>query len=184
MVILRLLAFSVLGGALAAGALFALQLYVLHVARVDLTTVGLTTLLVDVMDLPAYAALGAVLGALLAPFPGRGRAPLWRLLGWTLAGATAGLAAPTAARLLDLGHVPTVAELAGSLVLDPKHVIAGAVVGLGLSWVEIGREVVERARLRRRFGPTAGDDLHDPDAVIKDYWRERAESYLARRERD
>jgi hypothetical protein len=184
MVILRLLAFSVLGGALAAGALFALQLYVLRVARVDLTAVSLATLLVDVMDLPAYAVFGAVLGALLAPFPGRGRPPLWRLLAWTLAGATAGLAAPTAARLLDLGHIPTVAELAARVALDLKYVIAGAVVGLGLSWIETAREAVERARLRRRFGPTAGDDLHDPDAVIKDYWRERAESYLARRERD
>jgi hypothetical protein len=181
MVVVRLALFAVLGALFAAGALYGFQLYVWKLGNVDLSGVGLTELMTRWMRLPEFAAFGAVVGLLLAPFPGRGLHPFWRLIGWTVAGSVLGLAVPTLRALVALGHLPTTAEAVARLTFDPKYLIAGAAVGLALSWVETGRELLEHTRLRRRLAHVGTNPLNDPDAAIKEYWRERAESYLAHR---
>ncbi|MCU0934678.1 MAG: hypothetical protein MUF66_01095 [Gammaproteobacteria bacterium] len=182
MIALRLAAYALLAAAVAAAALYGFQLYILQAARADLSGVSLRTLLVEVMDLPLYAAFGALLGAVLAPFPGRGRGLAVRLLVWTAVGLAAGLAAPLVRFALGLDHVPTAAEAARGLIVDPKFLVAGGAVGLVLAWVERALEWVQTARLRRRLERAGGGPLNDVDAALKTYWRERADAYLAGRE--
>jgi hypothetical protein len=183
MIFVRILAYAALGAVVAAAVLIGLQYYILTTAHADLSEVGLRTLLVDVMDAPRYAGLGAVLGAVLAPFPWRGRNPVARLLAWTTAGLLAGLVAPTVQTALELDHLPTFAEALARLALDAKALIAGTATGLVLSWVETAVEAIARARLRRRIARGESGELNDVDAALKAFWRERAEVYLASRER-
>ncbi len=183
MIAIRIAAYALLAAAVAAAALYGFQLYILHAAHADLSGVGLRTLLVEVMDLPLYALFGAVVGALLAPFPARGRGLVLRLLAWTAVGLVAGLAAPLVRFALSLDHVPTAVEAARGLRLDPKFLVAGTAVGLVLAWVEGGLEWLQTARLRRRLEHGGSGPVNDVDAALKAYWRERADTYLAGRER-
>ena len=182
MIAIRIAAYALLGAAVATAALYGFQLYILRAAHADLSGVGLTTLLVEVMDLPLYAIFGAVVGALLAPFPARGWGLVVRLLTWTAAGLLAGLAAPFVRFALGLDHIPTAAEVTRGLLLDPKFLVAGGAVGLVLAWVEGGLEWLQTARLRRRLERGGGGPVNDVDAALKAYWKERADAYLASRD--
>ena len=181
MIAIRIVVYAIVGAVLAAAVLYGFQLYILHAAHASLAGVGLRTLLIDVMDLPTYAAFGGVLGALLAPFPGRDRSPVVRLLAWTGVGILAGLAGSFVRLIRDLGHIPTMSEVTTQFTVDPKFLIAGTAVGLLLSWVETGVQWVQHARLRRRLARSSGGSLNDVDAALKAYWRQRADAYLAER---
>lgn len=182
MTVLRIVAYAILGGLVTAAVLAGLQLYIFNLAHADIAAIPLPTLLVEQMELPRYALMGTVLGLLVAPFPGRTRHPVVRLLGWTSAGVLVGLASPLVRHLLGLHHLPTVDEVAGHFAVDPRALVGGAAAGFVLSWVETIAEAFQRWRVRRRAAPTRAGGLNDVDATLKAYWRDRADAYLAHRE--
>jgi hypothetical protein len=181
----RIVAYAMLGAILATIVLVGVNLYIFRAAGIDLSGTRLDTLLLEVMGLPVYLPLGVVTGALLAPFPARDAHPVARLLIWTGFGALFGLVTPVFRLIFDLGGIPTVSELTTRLSVDPKAIIVGATVGLVLSWIEMGAQACCKARDRRRqaAAAAAAGQGSDVDATLKSFWRERAEAYLANRER-
>lgn len=182
MMVLRIVAYAALGAAIAAAVLAGFQLYIFQLSGVDPARVPLATLLVEVMQLPRYGLLGAILGAVVAPFPARERHPAVRLLSWTTLGVLVGLAVPFARTLLALQHVPTFSDAVSHFALDPRALIGGAAAGFLLSWVETLAETVQHWRRARQRGRAEPRWANDVDATLKAYWRDRAETYLAHRE--
>jgi hypothetical protein len=179
--VLLLVLLSALLGAVAAGlAVFGYQLHVLSADGADPFALGAGALLVDVMSLPGHAGLGALTGALLAPLPGSTSGPVWGFVWRCAAGILIGLGASFVAASVAAGHLLSVPELVRSFVPDARHLLAGAAAGLMLALAHLVQVHVRRRR--RRLREREMGEIHDVDAELKEFWRDRADAYLAQRD--
>lgn len=179
MVIMRILLLALAGACGAALAAFVAQLLLLRGAGADPLGLDPASLVLEVMELHRHALLGAVVGALLAPFPARPDGRLAAVLRWFAAGALVVLVWPLAVRLGLGGGLPTVTELAagyrfptGLIPAALGAAMACAPLDLLLSWKQHRRRLA--AYRRNEMG---GDNR--VDETLKEFWQDRAERYLA-----
>lgn len=182
MILARILLFALtgaLGGATVAGLYQALGLVA---AGADLGAVRLAPLLLEVMRLTDHALFGAGVGALFAPFaPPIDKAVVGALrwFGFALGGV---LALPLVHLTVAAGRLPGFSDLLRDYHLGGAQLAAALGMALLCATTEL---VYTRARARRYLrqrGIHAGDN--DVDETLKAFWRERAENYLAGRNRD
>lgn len=112
MVVMRVLLLAIAGACGAALTAFVGQLLLLRSAGAEPLGLDPASLVLEVMELHRHALLGAVVGALLGPFPARQDRHLMAVLRWLVAGALVVLAWPLAMLLSHGGGLPTVTELA------------------------------------------------------------------------
>ncbi len=177
----RLAIYALSGAAVGALIMFGYHYYVLAAAGADPFSISAYGLLVEVMELPGYAVFGAVVGAVVAPFPGRGSPALWRIAGWTGAGALAAALVSYVRLVKSMGSVPSFSETLAGYAMDHKYLWTGLGTGAALALFESAYQAWVWRNRWRTAGANAAEP-NDVDAVLKDFWRERADSYLQSRQ--
>ena len=183
MVALRIGLFAVVAAAGAAAAGFLVQFLMLRGSGADPLALAPRSLLVEVMQLHRHALLGALVGVVLAPFPPRIDQRMWAALRWVVAGVVVTLVWPLGGVFQAAGALPTVGELMAGYRFRPGMVPAGLGAGLTCALVELvllwGRTRRQVAARRYHMG---GENR--VDETLREFWQERADTYLAGKSRD
>ena len=173
---MRLLWFPLLGALVAVLVMAGVQLMLLGGAGGAGEALPWPVLL-EAMDLLRYAVLGALVGAVFAPWGSRVDRPVTGALRWLLAAPLVAGLAPLVDLAARLGHVPALAELAAGYAVRTGDGIAAFAAALACAGGELAGVVAARRRLRREARIHVAADSR-ADAVLAEDREARARRYL------
>ncbi len=177
---IRLLVFSAMGASVSGVLMFCYLSYILISNNTDPFSLKLTTLLFEIMGIQYHLLFGAIIGALVAPFPPKIDNLRSCVLVWTLIGFSVGLLTPFTVNVIR-GHFPTVNELAAYFSFDWLFVITGLSIGLILGLIQIGYTRIKYSRALRHERDRNYDSYSKADDILSDFWSNRADEYLTKR---
>ncbi|MCP4040365.1 MAG: hypothetical protein GY731_00205 [Gammaproteobacteria bacterium] len=177
---IRLVVFFIIGALVSGVLMFCYLSYILISNNTDPFSLKLTTLLFEIMGIQYHLLFGAIIGALVAPFPPKIDNLRHCVLVWSLVGFSVGLLTPFTVNVIR-GHFPTVSELAAYFSFNWLFVLSGCSIGLILGLLQISYTHIKYSRELRRERELSYESLSKADDILSNFWSNRADEYLTKR---
>jgi hypothetical protein len=176
---LRIVLFPLTGAVAAAGVMALVQLLLLRAGNAGAPAPPLPDLLAA-MSLGRYALLGAVTGAVLAPWPARLDRAATGSLRWLLVAPLVAAVTPLVSQTFELGRLPAAGELLDGYVVRLGDGLAAVAAAVGCAIAELLGVLLARRRLRREGRIHVAADSR-ADVVLAHDRDERVRRYLESR---